>query len=242
VKQNIFDNEDFFTRYDTYRNSPECINSVIEQPALRRALPDLTNLRVLDVGCGAGEFCDYALQQGASFVLGVDISRRMVAKAAARLAHNANAAIVNKAIEDFAWDGEPFDVITSSLTLHYVERLGDVFKRLSSWLRRGGIFLMSVNHPVYTANLGQSSIVGTSQTRLIQNYWNEDIRVHEWFVPGVIKYHRTLETYVELLKANGFNLTDIYEPSPKSTGITHWEGDPQLADRPIFILFKAEKA
>jgi SAM-dependent methyltransferase len=239
MKQNIFDDERFFSAYAEYRQSPNCINSIIEQPALRRLLPDLKGTRVLDIGCGAGAFCQYALEQGAAFVLGLDISRRMCAQAESTIGGAPNVKIINQAIEDFDWQGGTFDVIVSSLTLHYVEPLAEVLKKSASWLHSNGVYLFSVNHPFYTAVLGSEP---TSDTCFnIQNYWNEGLRKHTWFVEGVVKYHRTLETYTRLLYSVGLRLTSLYELSPQTAGVNEWRGDPELAERPLFILFTSEK-
>jgi 2-polyprenyl-3-methyl-5-hydroxy-6-metoxy-1,4-benzoquinol methylase len=242
MKQNIFDDEQFFAAYSKYRESAKCLNSTLEQPALRSLLPNLGGTHVLDVGCGTGGFCKYALEQGAEFVLGLDISRRMSSRAESDLGRNPSVRIVNQAIEDFNWQGEPFDIIASSLTLHYVEPLEDVLRKLTSWLHDNGTLLMSVNHPFYTASLGANSTTKSPEGCVIRNYWNEGTRRHSWFVEGVIKYHRTLQTYTQIINSAGLYLTGLYEPSPQSTGATEWEGDPELAERPIFILFKAEKS
>ena len=37
----------------------------VDQPAMRSLLPPLTNKRVLDLGCGFGKMCLYAIEQGA---------------------------------------------------------------------------------------------------------------------------------------------------------------------------------
>lgn len=44
-------------------------------------LPDLSGLRVLDIGCNAGFFCGYAAWQGASEVVGVDMNGDFIAMA-----------------------------------------------------------------------------------------------------------------------------------------------------------------
>ena len=75
----------------------------------------------------------------------------------------------------------------------------------------------------------------------VQNYWDEGPRPHTWFVEGVVKYHRTLETYFQLFNSSGLSLKDLNEPSPRGVGEREWVGDPKLAERPIFILIKAEK-
>jgi trans-aconitate methyltransferase len=45
-------------------------------------LPDLTGKSVIDLGCGYGWFCRAARELGASDVTGVDISEKMLARAA----------------------------------------------------------------------------------------------------------------------------------------------------------------
>jgi SAM-dependent methyltransferase len=242
MKQNIFDDERFFPAYMEYRDSPKCLNAAIEQPALRQLLPDLKRSRVLDIGSGTGDFCEYALKQGADFVLGVDVSRRMCARAEMALSKEPRARFVNQAIEDFQWQGDHFDVIVSSLALHYVEPLADIVRRTSSWLREGGVYLISVNHPLYTATLGHEQAAGGSPACLnTRNYWAEGSRPHTWFVDGVVKYHRTMETYFRLLNSSGLRLMDFRELSPQSLGVSEWVGDPRLTERPIFVLFRAEK-
>lgn len=238
MKQNIFDDERFYSAYSEYRKSPKCLNTVIEQPALSRMLPDLRGARVLDIGCGAGSFCNFALNKDAEFVLGVDISRRMCAQAETLLGGDRRVGIVNQPIEDFRWQGEPFDVIVSSLALHYVEPLSDVVQRISSWLPQGGIFIVSVNHPIYTAGLRMDRSGDFSN---IKNYWDEGPRPHTWFVEGVVKYHRTMETYFQLFNSSGLRLKELNELSPQSLGAGEWVGDPNLTERPIFILIKAVK-
>jgi cyclopropane fatty-acyl-phospholipid synthase-like methyltransferase len=44
-------------------------------------LPDLKGKRVLDLGCGFGWHCRYAVEQGAKSVIGIDISERMLNEA-----------------------------------------------------------------------------------------------------------------------------------------------------------------
>lgn len=50
--QNIFDNEAFFNGYKALRDSDCNANDLIEQPAMRKLLPDLNGKTVLDLGCG----------------------------------------------------------------------------------------------------------------------------------------------------------------------------------------------
>ncbi len=80
MKQNIYDNPVFFKGYNDMRNDKKgySANDLIEIPTIRKMLPDLTNKKVLELGCGYGENCLYFLDKGASYVLGTDISENMI--------------------------------------------------------------------------------------------------------------------------------------------------------------------
>ncbi len=41
-------------------------------------MPDVTGLRILDLGCGTGEHCKEYIEMGASKVTGIDISEKML--------------------------------------------------------------------------------------------------------------------------------------------------------------------
>ena len=78
MTQNIYDDEEFFAGYSRLRRSVEGLDGAPEWPALRALLPNLSGLKVLDLGCGFGWFCRWARQQGAARVLGIDVSERML--------------------------------------------------------------------------------------------------------------------------------------------------------------------
>ena len=47
MKQNIYDDSDFFKGYKDMRDQKGGLNEVLEQPAIRLLLPDVRGLRVL---------------------------------------------------------------------------------------------------------------------------------------------------------------------------------------------------
>ena len=72
MTQNIYDDPGFFAAYRQLRRSVEGLAGAPEWPSLRALLPDLTGLRVVDLGCGFGWFCRWARESGAAHVVGLD--------------------------------------------------------------------------------------------------------------------------------------------------------------------------
>ena len=81
--RNIFDDPTFFENYRALRETEVNYNDQLEQPAMRRLLPDLGGKTVLDLGCGFGHNCLEFVRRGASRVIGLDLSRRMLDQAEA---------------------------------------------------------------------------------------------------------------------------------------------------------------
>jgi 2-polyprenyl-3-methyl-5-hydroxy-6-metoxy-1,4-benzoquinol methylase len=237
-ERNIYDDADFFAGYEALRRTRSGLNEVLEQPALLRLLPArFDGLRVLDLGCGFGDFARHVRAQGALSVLGIDVSARMLA-AAGRTA-DPRIAYRQARIQDLAPAEGPFDLAVSSLAFHYIEDYAAVLRRVAQVLRPGGLLAFSVEHPMMTALPEQSwqrDAEGKALCWPIDRYAEEGERHTHWFVDGVVKYHRTIETYVAGLIGAGFRLSALAEPAPDSAAIAL---RPDLADqrrRPPFLL------
>jgi SAM-dependent methyltransferase len=213
--QNIYDDATFFEGYKLLRDGDTGLNGALEIPALHRLLPNLSNLHVLDLGCGFGEFARFARTQGAASVTGVDISRRMLEEATQRTS-DASVTYLRSPIEQYAPTPRSLDLVVSSLALHYVEDYAGLVERVFQGLKPGGRFLFSVEHPVCTAYPAgwARDAEGRKRHWPLDHYRQEGERDTRWFVDGVIKYHRTVETYVNTLIWSGFLLEHLGEPAP----------------------------
>ncbi|MGK6317175.1 class I SAM-dependent methyltransferase [Neorhizobium sp. DT-125] len=72
------------------------------------------------LGCGFGDFARYARSQGAHSVAALDVSENMISEEM-RLMTDDNILYLKSSIEDFSPRHEQFDLVVSSMALHYVE-------------------------------------------------------------------------------------------------------------------------
>jgi SAM-dependent methyltransferase len=242
VAQNVYDDEEFFIAYSRLPRSVEGLDGAPEWSVLRALLPELRGRRVLDLGCGYGWFCRWACGQGAARVVGIDISERMLARAKA---DTENPAIdyLRSDMEAVELAGSSFDLVYSSLALHYVENLTDLIARISRALAPGGSLVFSVEHPIATAPIrpGWSTGADGRKSWPVDAYLDEGRRSTDWLTSGVIKQHRTIATYFNLLIANGFALRHVEEWGPSAKQVAahpDWAGD---RERPPFLLVAANR-
>ena len=62
MKENFYDNQPFFDKYSAMARSQKGLEGAGEWPTLKTMLPDFKNKVVLDLGCGYGWHCMYAIQ------------------------------------------------------------------------------------------------------------------------------------------------------------------------------------
>jgi SAM-dependent methyltransferase len=242
MTQNVYDDEQFFEGYSRLPRSVEGLDGAPEWPALRARLPDLRGADVLDLGCGFGWFCRWARQHGAAHVLGVDVSEKMLARA--RATTEDPAITYSRAdLERLQLPGASFALVYSSLALHYIEALDRLMATVHRSLVHGGRLVFSVEHPIYTAPAepGWSVDAAGRRTWPLDGYLEEGPRSTDWLTRGVIKQHRTIATYLNLLLGLGFAISHVEEWGPTREQIA---ARPELADerqRPPFLLVAARR-
>lgn len=243
MKQNKYDDPGFFEQYSLMPRSIGGLNAAGEWHELRAMLPELRDKRVLDLGCGYGWHCRYAREQHARSVLGVDLSEKMLAYARENT-DDSEIEYRRLAIEDIDFAAGEFDVAISSLALHYVERFDIVCRKVHHCLIPGGTFILSVEHPVFTALAAQDWHYGPHGERLhwpLDNYQNEGLRHTTFLDKDVVKYHRTVATYLNALIDSGFTVTKLSEPQPTPEMLATYSEMRDETRRPIFLMIAAVK-
>ena len=211
----FYDSEAVFATYmsgrETRVDSP---NETLEKPIFDELVGDLSDLRILDLGCGNATFGFEALQQGCHSYLGIDGSKKMVRAAKEKLAGTPGQ-VVYASIEAWEYPSRQFDLVTSRLALHYIAEIEPVFASVYQALTHGGRFVFSIEHPVITSCDRAWRMGGPRQDWIVDDYFETGPRLTHWMGGAVIKYHRTVEDYFTALSAAGFVIDSLRESRPQ---------------------------
>lgn len=243
TRTNPYDDDRFLSEYSGMSRSVNGLSGAGEWHVLEKMLPDFCGKRVLDLGCGYGWHCRYAIEHGAIACTGIDTSEKML-----KQAHRQNASFWTEyrcmAIEDFEFEPETYDVVISSLAFHYIESFGDLYTRIYRSLTPGGAFVFSIEHPVYTASGSQQWITDENGKKLhwpVDRYFDEGKRDAIFLGQHVTKYHRTLTTVINGVIAAGFILTGLAEPEPEKALLETVPGMIDETRRPAMLIVSAIK-
>ena len=243
MKENKYDDEIFFEKYSQMDRSKKGLAGAGEWHELKKMLPDFKGKKVLDLGCGFGWHCIYAMEQGADSAVGIDISSKMLEEAKKKTKFS-NVEYIQMPIEDINFKADSFDVVISSLAFHYVESFENICKKVNNCLVKGGEFIFSAEHPVFTAQGREDWYCDESGNILhwpVDSYYLEGKRESVFLGEKVEKYHKTLTTYLNTLLKTGFEIIGIVEAQPSEEML---KIIPEMKDelrRPMILLVSAKK-
>jgi SAM-dependent methyltransferase len=178
------------------------VNAFYERPAVLSLLPPLAGTRVLDAACGPGWYTEQLVAQGAD-VTAFDAVPRFVELTRARVGGRARVlrADLERPLE-FA--DAAFDLVVSTLALHYARDWDVLMRELARVLRPGGHLVFSTHHPMMTWRLFQTP-----------DYFATELLETEWDVVGSVAfYRRPLTAITEALAGAGFVIERLVEPQP----------------------------
>ena len=192
--------------------------------------PELGSKKVLDIGCGSGHSLKWCGDHGASELWGLDISERQLENAEKYLSESGyhpklfcSPMEVNPGLsEDY------FDVVYSVYAIGWTVDLQTTFHLIASYLKPGGIFIFSWDHPfLHCVDATEEHLLFTGSY-----YENEPFT----FMKNVGKpanrnnsdhnkenshpltlYNRRLSDYINALAAAGFAVERVVEETDKAT-------------------------
>lgn len=242
MAQNVYDDPEFFAGYSRLPRQVQGLDGAPEWPAVRAMLPELAGRRVADLGCGFGWASRWMREQGAASVLGLDLSRNMIARAEADTADPAVAYRIAD-LETLDLPGAAFDLVYSALAFHYVEDFARLVRVIHEALVPGGDLVFTVEHPVYMAAAHPHWTLDEDgrKTWPVNGYSAEGPRRTDWFTKGVLKYHRTLATTLNTLIGAGFQLRRIGEFAPTPEQVERMPALAEEIERPMMLLVSARR-
>lgn len=237
----IYDDESFFNAYSEMARSKDGLKAAGEWHQLKKLFPDFTGKRVLDLGCGYGWHCRYAADHGAREIVGIDASTKMIDRAKA-MTESPKVSYQVLDMMDIGQLSGTFDVIISSLAIHYIEDYAGLVQLIKSKLNSGGRLIISVEHPIFTAQGNEEWVLDSEGHRKywpVDRYFDESSRETDFLGHSVKKYHRTLMTYLNTLLNADFRLNQVIEPTPTDKMLAESSDMRDELRRPMMLIISA---
>ncbi len=198
----------------------------------------IQNKNVLDLGCGSGVKTTKLLKFKPKTIVGIDISDKLIAIA------KKNSPEIDFYIGDAQktpFNSSRFDVISSELVLHYFKDLRPLLKEMNRILKKKGIFVFSIHHPIYETIRRKKE--GNKSRYLLRPYYNKNLyRWHMLDGMELISYHHTFEEIFYSLKESGFIIEELIEPHKLKMGRKYKNNEIDRATKyPSFLIIQTRK-
>lgn len=226
--------------YEKHVDTQSGFNAYYERPAMMKLIPEHMNqLAVLDAGCAAGWYTEQFIKLGCQ-VTAVDLSPAMVDACKRRVGNGATVLTCDLA-ETLPFKNESFNLIVSSLTLHYLDDWEPTFREFNRIMKPGGTLIFSVHHPFMDFKHFERPDYFAHE--LLSEVWNKK----EAGPVEVTFYRRPLQEIINLTTAQ-FTIDQIVEPQPdiqskeNSQSIDWYQRwFDRLSTNPHFLIVKAQK-
>lgn len=186
-------------------------------------LGDIKGKTFLEIGYGSGHSAQYLLNNGAKKVYGIDISeeqRKLATKLNSEYIKEGKVTFNVSPMEDRITLPEKVDIVFSVYAIGWTTSPEITFKNIKSYLKPGGRFIWSWEHPFY-------SRVETENNKLVmdKSYVKECAKlVFKWSgSDGAYIQHRKISTWINELVKAGFEIENMYEPSPEVFAEEHMD-------------------
>lgn len=212
-----------------------------------RLLPPIAGMRALELGCGSGHSLLYLADRGATEVWGLDLSATQVEYAQTLL----NERRVPTRLFQAPMETNPglptnyFDLVLSIYGLGWTTDLAQTLSLVVSYLKPGGTFVFSWEHPFYRC---VASVEGRMEMQ--RSYHVEgSIVEREWFGEApVTKHHRKVSTFVNGVLEAGMTIErmietelDTTQRKPAHEDPERWYSIPRARLVPTTLIIRASK-
>lgn len=206
-------------------------------------LGEIRGKKVLELGCGSGHSLLYMARHGTAELWGLDLSPVQIEIASKQLAeHGLNANLL-----ECPMDTDPglpkgyFDIAYSIYALGWTADLDRTLSLVAQWLKPGGKFIFSWEHPVFSC-MEYRDGAGW----LAMSYNAEGPREAHWRGESVVMFHRKTGTFINALTAAGLSVARVVEESRideagDSARTSNWYSVPRARLAPTTLIVSAVK-
>jgi ubiquinone/menaquinone biosynthesis C-methylase UbiE len=224
--------------YHEKRNNPEksTWNDLLEVPVMTELLEPLCkNKKVLDLGCGSGILSN-KIRAWEGNVIGVDIAEEMI-KIAKQTYPKIRFTIANA--QNLPFKNNEYDIVASSLVMHYFQDLNSVFTEVSRVLVDNGYFVFSMHHPFNTSFDVEKDKEGKKV--IVKPYFHNYGYYWEMCNTKILSFHHTFESIISNLRDASFRVDKLTECRP-SEAVRESFNDYEFTSKyPTFVVIKAQK-
>ena len=242
-------------------SSQHFAHQYLEKPAIFAKLPDLKGKKVLVLGCGSGEECLELLERGAEQIVAIDSSSDLIDWAKTQIVdpkiqfncEDISSMDFEKCLS-VSDEEQKFDLVFSSLTMHYIQDWSRVLRQLKKCLKVGGKFLLSCHHPI---KWGAESTRSKDYNSFILGYKKhknpqKDFEVYgDYLTPRAVQeelfgrlsithYHKPISLILKIIRDSGFKLLDLLEPSPTQESKDKKDFYETYSKIPLFLILEVE--
>ena len=213
-------------------------------------IPDLREGRVLELGCGSGHTLSYLWKnKNARELWGLDVSEEQIRFTKELLREkNIPAKLFLASMDENSGIPENyFDLVVSIYSLGWTPDLDRTLALISSYLKPGGNFIFSWEHPSYRSLRYEAKI---EKYVFEDSYLDEGPVIHpSWKGVEIVINHRKLSTYLNGIAQSGLVLEKIVECEPNMAlareqdfAPNQWYSVPRAQLLPTTFIVKAHKS
>lgn len=211
---------------------------------------DVSGKKMLEICCGSGHSLKYHADRNAGELWGVDLSQKQLDNAKEYLSGNGYTAkfICSPMEAEFDVPNNYFDYVYSIYGIGWTTDLQGTFNKISTYLKKDGIFIFSwhhtLNYCVAYSSTEQKDAIENDKLIFSKSYFDES-----YFTMGVqdseiILCNRKISTYVNALAKAGFAIEQMIEQNDRETMLSTEDTSDKVKKAkmiPISVCFKARK-
>ncbi|MFA4820332.1 MAG: methyltransferase domain-containing protein [Candidatus Aenigmatarchaeota archaeon] len=207
-----------------------------------KLLGNVKGKKILEIGCGGAQ-CSISFAKQGAICTGIDITQAQL-DYARKLAEKEKVSVtlIKGDIQTLRGiRSNSYDIVFSSFALQYIADLTKCFKEVHRVLKKGGLFVFSIDHPFYNTINPKTKTLKRSYLKtgkLVENEeWSDGIK-HKF-----VMFHRKVSDIVNSIIDANLTLSEMHEPLDMKNKIKDPTVYPEDLVRLIgpTIIFKAKK-